>query len=316
MLIGIAIVILALYHFYNKEKDVDKMLSVVMWCGYIVSIFVIIKYGYATIIMLLTGGIRISSDYINSNVIGMNASFSVFITAYYMMFHKFKIKYILVIPALLATIVSGSRKAFIILSVGIMFLLLFKMLYFKDNKSIREIGKTILLLFVTIVGLIYLNKINAFALLISRMDQILLFLNGTDKTFHSLSDRSALIDLGINAFHSSPLVGIGADCIGFVNGPYFGQDYYYSHNNFVEMLANGGIIGFCLYYYIYVYIIFSLIKYRDFHNKEYIVCVIFAALKIVLDYAYVSYDSRVTYFIIALLYIEARKIKKNKIWVW
>lgn len=310
---GITFVLFIIYTFYNNGNFIHEMLRIVMWTGYVVSIFVIIKFGYDKVILLLLNSERMTSEYVNSNTLGMNTAFSVLISVYFMLYDRLKYEYLLSMLALIITIVSGSRKAFIIITFGIFLLLLLRRKEMREKRQ-KQIMQYVLVIIGIVFAIMLLNRINAFDLLISRMEQIMLFYKGINISFHSLSDRTNLVDLGLRCFRAYPILGVGADCIGLICGPYFGYNYYYTHNNYIELLANGGIIGFLIYYYIYIYIIYNMLKYRDFRNKEYVICFVLLILRLCLDYAYVSYDSRSTYFFISILFLETEKLKqKNKV---
>ena len=60
---------------------------------------------------------------------------------------------------------------------------------------------------------------------------------------------------------NSPIYGYGFDSFKYYNQSVTGR-FYYSHNNFIEMLYNTGIIGFILYYWYYLYTITKAWKAR------------------------------------------------------
>lgn len=78
---------------------------------------------------------------------------------------------------------------------------------------------------------------------------------------HSTIVRNNLKTLGIEWFLRYPFGGIG------IANPHILANYYYAfdaylHDNFVELLCGGGIIGFSVYYSMYVYLFIQLWKYR------------------------------------------------------
>ena len=102
----------------------------------------------------------------------------------------------------------------------------------------------------------------------------------------SAEERSKMVEYGIKYFSDSPIVGWGADSFIYL----FTQDYgvkLYSHNNCVELLCNVGLIGFFIYYFIYIRLIFEFnskyrYKYYDFFYPGIITL-------LVLDYWTISY---------------------------
>ncbi len=73
------------------------------------------------------------------------------------------------------------------------------------------------------------------------------FLSGTEKG--SAQTRSFMIEKGLTLWHEKPILGWGAG--GFAHNSYFGV---YSHNTYVELLVNYGLVGFCLYFAFSIYL--------------------------------------------------------------
>lgn len=65
----------------------------------------------------------------------------------------------------------------------------------------------------------------------------------------SAETRYTMIDKGIKLWLAKPFLGWGGG--GFAGNSGFDT---YSHNNYVEVLSNYGIVGFCLYYAFYLYL--------------------------------------------------------------
>lgn len=139
---------------------------------------------------------------------------------------------------------SGSKKGPVVFAVGLAIILI------KASKDIRKL--LINLLFAgALLGIIYLMimKIpvlyNALGI---RIVQAFGQLNGTvlDK---STRDRMILLQDGIKAFLQNPILGVGID--GFKNAQ-INRIHYYAHNNYVELLADCGILG-CVIYYLPLY---------------------------------------------------------------
>ena len=87
--------------------------------------------------------------------------------------------------------------------------------------------------------------------------------------------------------------------------------YFYLHNNFAEVLAGGGLVGFTIYYSIYLYIFVSFTRYRKYSTMETAVCTALLVMALVEDYASVTYYSKETYFYLMLGFLETEKLKKD-----
>ena len=63
---------------------------------------------------------------------------------------------------------------------------------------------------------------------------------------------------------NNPIFGHGFDSFKYFNRDYLTGYFYYSHNNFVELLYNQGIVGFAIYYSMYVYLVVK----NSFNNRS------------------------------------------------
>ena len=73
------------------------------------------------------------------------------------------------------------------------------------------------------------------------------------------------------------------------------------------MLADGGVIGFIVYYWIHIFLISKLIKYNDLGNPEFSVCLVLLCLFLLMDMFMVSYLNKTTYFRMMIIYIFAAR---------
>ena len=71
----------------------------------------------------------------------------------------------------------------------------------------------------------------------------------------STLSRVSFIETGWRLFKQKVFIGHGVDNFKYVSG-----FWVYSHNNFIEILVGLGIVGFVLYYSIY------LLAYKNIHK--------------------------------------------------
>ena len=182
---------------------------------------------------------------------------------------------------------------------------------FKKKQLLFSILR-ILILGAAIIFIIYLlSKTSAFGILTRRMDFLFNYLFGNGEADHSTIERAAMAEAGRKIISEHWLVGVGID-----NPQFFNVRQTYLHNNFLELLAGGGIIGFGLYYFMYIYLLYNMYKYRQFRSDEFDVCIILLLLHLVLEYAYVDYLSKETYFYFMIFFLEVKKLQqlgKNKL---
>ena len=125
---------------YSKNKrGVDELLKVVMWSGYVVTLYTFATYGVQNIQTLLGSGGRLVSTFNNINEIAGLCAISSIITVFYWLERGLSLEQILLIPSLLLLIACGSKRAIIILIIGIILLLFFKSISNNDVKSRKDI---------------------------------------------------------------------------------------------------------------------------------------------------------------------------------
>ena len=128
----------------------------------------------------------------------------------------------------------------------------------------------------------------------------------------STQTRQRFIQLGIEQFWKKPFLGIGIDSSGEMLAQQ-GEHRTYLHNNFVELLACGGIVGFSIYYSIYVYLIYNLWNLREFSKGESDICLIILGIMLVMDYGLVSYYQKAQYFYFMVCFIQVGILKRKKV---
>lgn len=89
--------------------------------------------------------------------------------------------------------------------------------------------------------------------------------------------------MGLNAFKESPILDIGLDNARFMTMAVYGFEHYL-HNNYVELLVDTGLLGFCTYYAMYLYCIYYSLKLFKLHDRELYVCITILSLLIIMDY--------------------------------
>lgn len=120
----------------------------------------------------------------------------------------------------------------------------------------------------------------------------------------SATERGGLIELGLSLFRQRPFSGFGLDT--FQTFP--GSGGTYSHNNYVELLASGGVPLLALYYAPYLLLIASAFRRAGRSRAVQAVLPAVCAL-LLLDFAMVSYDDRFTQLLPLLLLAAVRLAK-------
>ena len=141
-----------------------------------------------------------------------------------------------------------------------------------------------------------------------RMESLMAGWTGEGDTDSSADMRNRMIALGWRTFLEHPVGGIGMGCAHILARRELAFDSYL-HNNFVELLAGGGLIAFFLYYAMYAYLIVNMIKYRNFRDNEFWLCAILITLLLIMDYGMVSYTSKQTYYYFMVFFLMVKNLK-------
>jgi len=250
-------------------------------------------------------GLRLGGEIGNSNAIGLSLAFSVCFALYFLVdFKNSLIKKVLYIASICiigpVLFLSGSKKALFVLLFGILYIFM----TYKTDKTIifsKLKGISISIVFLFLVYWL-LNNVSAFWYIGQRVNEMLLTFQGQGVSTTDLS-RINMINTSIEQFGNAPFLGNGIAHSKVVFGTY-------SHNNYVEILMNTGIIGFLIYYSVYLISIYK--AYRLSKNEEKLVIIIGFILVtfIIIEMGLVNYYSR--YYQILLAAISAVLVKGRK----
>lgn len=192
---------------------------------------------------------------------------------------------VILIFLLIVAILTGTRKLFLVPILFVVFYLLIG-----KKITLKSAAKyLVILLIVAMIGIYAIMKIDfLYDLLGHRIDSLIMEVTGEARD-PSSSQRDRMISRGLEYFSEHPIIGIGTDGFKFDFKEETGI-FKYSHNNFIEMLANYGIIGFVLFY---AWMPIAIIKmFRSYKNKKENLNLFFIGTLltlIVLDYWTVSY---------------------------
>ena len=213
-------------------------------------------------------------------------------------------KKIYLVPVVLGyfiAIISGSRKAFVMFPMGVV-------LYLLTQKSAKKKIRYLLLL--TLAGLVFLFVYSSSSFMQEIFGIRMLALFDESIVDKSISDREYLSAIALQLFKQKPVLGWGCDNVrSYLISIGFRLEVY-AHNNYLELLADYGIIGFVLYYSFYVKAIFQAIKngLDDKYDK-----LIFVVLLVcmVMEYGSVNYQ-RNTYLYIMTILVSSQKWNKRE----
>lgn len=244
----------------------------------------------------------------NSNSIGMVLALavsSIFVLQrkkQFVGFHRV-ISFALVLVFIFITLLTGSRIALI------MMLLIPLSIYFLSS-TLRNIWYKVIIILISLYLAYYLimNVPQIYDVLGSRIERLILSLQGKNVIDGSISSRRELIKDGIEWFRSKPLLGYGMYTFMVLSKQFFAYEWY-AHNNYIEILVGTGILGLVGYYWYYIYMLCYSIS-QKLQSRKIIVSLIIVSL--ICDFAVVSFKDFVFQFLIALATIVMNLDMMNK----
>ena len=308
-IIKVLFIISILYNYYVRKNSIKELLNCIIWAGNIITFYSFYYYGINKVFKYLVTNERLENGYANVNSIGMFLAFTILVSFFQFVYIYKKIIFrnIFNIFSFLLIITTGSRKAVAILLIGIFLITLSK--YLKKN-IVLNILRIIIIIIFTIIILKIILSLQIFNGINERMEGLIALLTQKGKINYSTFLRQEYIKLGIKLFKDNFLFGIGMDNT-YLTTYVIENKKTYLHNNYIEILAGGGIIGFSLFYSMYVYLILKFYKYRkiwDIYSKF---CIILLLLLLLIQYGSVEYYYKSTYFYLMIFFIEINRLKKK-----
>lgn len=236
----------------------------------------------------------------NANEVGLLFSISAIFSFY--IYSNYKKLFYLIITIILSggALLTGSRKSFLFVVVGIA-----SLLFFNSNSStkrIKNIAKIMIIFFV--ISYLVFEIPFLYEIIGIRIEALILTLIGKGMGDGSINIRRRMMSVGIDLFKNKPLFGWGFGSYSVLSG-----FRTYSHNNYVEILSSVGIVGFIVYYSLYLFIIIKLT-----YNRHINLCKLFLILMItmlIMEIGLVTYNTINHQLIIILAYTVTKLDKKR-----
>lgn len=196
---------------------------------------------------------------------------------------------------------TGSRKD----TISIIIILIFIFLFIYKNSN--YLSRIILIAFMALVGY-YLYSLLAESYIFSRLMELFISI-GSDNYGGSVRLRGVMIEKALELWSEKPFLGWGFDSFRYVSG--FGK---YSHNNYMELLVNSGLIGFVVFYSIYLVVLYKMFKHIKnkgcMNGNDYWILLIICVC-LFRDMAFVSYYNKLFYLNLAIIVFEINNLKIN-----
>lgn len=294
----------------EKKEDIDKIFKIIIFSILITSIIVFLRSPN-----LLSNIERIGEVVgLHPNTLGMRLAVGSLLLLYFLSknknlhrrkFSKSILPIMLVIIFSVMLILTGSKKSLFILIFGALF---FEVIH---QKGMLFLPKAIIgtILVAGVLYFIYNNEV-MYQIMGKRVEYTIntIIGNTTSRRIDtSLLERQFYASQAILLFVKNPLLGYGGN--NFV--AYMREISYshvaYSHNNYLELLSTLGIVGFTIYYSIWMLTLFKISKIctnRKDHQST--IFMVFILLFLITDTGNVSYISEFNaiIFVLANIYIN------------
>lgn len=250
---------------------------------------------------LLQAGMRIGSRINNVNAVANSLAVGMVALVGIVVFYRKRLLLLLMIPLGVCLLAAGSRMATLSFLAGMLVIIYLMM---RSRNVSQAALRMLAVLFVIAAVWLVIRNIPATRELILRFENSFAIITGGETVYKENSTQTRLdyIELGWKAFLESPLWGNGIGCAGYALQEEYGY-VTYLHNNYVEILASGGIIGFVLYYTPY-FMVFKKLGRRIFHQNDHdpVLCIAFSLLimKLAGHWGTVMYYSKIEYILLAL----------------
>ena len=277
----------------QDENDIQIIIHGYILAGVFLAIYVYSFYGIRSLSSLTS---RLTNEIANQNSIGIRCACSFIFSMVELGTQKNRTRLLYLVPMVItlpACLYSGSRKSVILILICVF---VFILLYSEDKQTVKRL----LVGAIIIGGVIYIiRNVSAFLVINNRFEQLFsMFGRGNALLDTGDMNRMTFLKKGMEAFRKSPIWGNG-----FVYS--YALLGTYSHNNYVELLMNNGIIGFVAYYTIHSGIIISMIRIRKTSNRISAIIGVILIILLFLDVGSVNYYSR---YVLVLLCVAEKLV--------
>lgn len=286
----------------TEREDVEKILNCYVIAGVLLSLTMYYMYGFKNLAASLE---RLDGQLGNQNITGISCAFTIIISVYLFTVKKkgnrfwYILSIVLCTPAVMFT---GSRKSLLIIIVALIAFL------FSYSRNTAFLTKAFVVLVILITAYVVIFYVPAFSMIKERLLATLVLFgeNAAEDALKGDTNRINYIKQGLSEFLKSPIWGNG-----------FCYSYYYlskyTHNNYVELLMNGGLLTFGAYYSMYASIwkrASALArKHKDLIRSSLAFTVLAAVL--FMDFGVVSYYKRYTLVLLAICFNDVTAALKS-----
>lgn len=235
---------------YATRAGLFRCIRMFSWAGTLVAVYMLASTPFDD---WFKGFFGFSAVELNPNTVGMIFAICLVISLYFALYCDEKRYYVITLLNLFIVILTSSRKS-LLASVGAIVM----MGLMKVQR--RNFVTRIIMTFGLLVALYYLimSVPELYKAIGIRLESMFGYLTGEDGDY-SLSLRQKFIENATDMLFERPLLGYGINNFTVQIGRRINV-WTYAHNNYYEILADLGIVGFAVFYGYYFYLLASLVK--------------------------------------------------------
>lgn len=288
---------------YKTEEDYIGLLKAIVIADIIMVSLLIFMAGSINNFLLVVSDDELSNLLIQKNIIAFSMSIGSIVCLYLALFYKQSLFYVFLLLFVLILFCTGSRRGFFTMFVGIACIYY----YYCSVKRINFF-KTFFSVFFVIMAFVYLLQLEIFSNMNERFMNLVSGLGDKTEMTDSDKTRFLMIHKGFEMFLEKPILGYGANA--FKQKAGFG---IYSHNNYIELLVNYGVIGFTLFYGFILVILKKSYRYIDKYKKLFCVFIfVFMCVRLISDIGNVSYYDKFLYVMFGVSISYFQNLKRNE----
>lgn len=290
---------------YDRREDYIGLLNAIIIADVIMIVLLVLLAGSVSSFLSIVSDDELSTLFIQKNIIAFSMSIGIIVSLYLVLFQKHWFFFITLVLFVLVLFCTGSRRGLLT-----MFLGLGGLYYFNSKVNNGNILKLVIGVTVSIFVFMSLLQLDIFSNMNERLTSLILGLGNKNELSSSDEYRFILINKAFEMFKENPVLGHGAGAFKAKAG--FG---IYSHNNYVELLANYGLVGFCLFYgYIIKILKLSYLSIGRYKDAFSVFLFILLCIRLVSDFGNVSYYDKFIYIIfgVAISYFKFIKLNEKR----
>ncbi len=299
--------IICLCNRIKVREDIDKCLKLIVYSMVYSAIVLLIRTPFRD-----WGTERIGSALgLHSNDIGVRFAIGVIIAMYLAFSKKKYFNYVFVVAFTTISLFSGSRKGTLMCIIGIV---AYPLLTYMKSKTGNDFAKLLFQIIFAVAALFVLYRIiisvDVFYDVVGfRLEAMVDAFLGDTSADASIEERIFFTEKAIYLFKENPIIGYGMNNFKTFMGEINYSHKAYSHNNYLEILSTLGIVGFSIYYSMFVYLLTQsvrfMVKEKLNFNRD---ALLFLMLIIVIFVSFwcVNYQNEYYIIIYILMYMNVK----------